>query len=414
MVGRTEARLCMTSRPAAVRRLGPGAGAPRDAVGRRPPRRLAAVGPRPARARRRAARSTSRGCIEGNVALQVLAATTKSPRHLNIERNDDRSDDVVLLALAPRLAAARRGAGCCRGRSTWRPVPIELAAPLRRARSGSSARAATWPPTRRRAAADPRLTAGLLAIEGAHALDGDPANVEVVADAGFRMMSPSHFFDNAFGGSAHGIAKGGLTDAGREMVGRMEARGMLVDVAHASAATIDDVLAMAARPVVASHTGFRGVADNTRNLTDEHARGHRRDRRRARDRVLADGLRRRRRGGDRPRRSATPSTSPASTTSVSARTSTAPSRCRSTRPGWSLLTDALLDAGFADDDDREGHGRQRAAAARRDACRLTAACRRRAGSDQRSDEGRGTGRPVASRPAGSRPAGRSPRRSPRR
>ena len=47
---------------------------------------------------------------------------------------------------------------------------------------------------------DPRLTAGLLAIEGAHALDGDPANVEVVADAGFRMMSPSHFFDNAFGG----------------------------------------------------------------------------------------------------------------------------------------------------------------------------------------------------------------------
>ena len=38
--------------------------------------------------------------VEGNVALQVLAATTKSPRHLNLERNDDRSDDVVLLALA--------------------------------------------------------------------------------------------------------------------------------------------------------------------------------------------------------------------------------------------------------------------------------------------------------------------------
>ena len=38
--------------------------------------------------------------IDGNVALQVLAVTTKSPRHLNIERNDDRSDDVVLLALA--------------------------------------------------------------------------------------------------------------------------------------------------------------------------------------------------------------------------------------------------------------------------------------------------------------------------
>ena len=90
---------------------------------------------------------------------------------------------------------------------------------------------------------------------------------------GFRMMSPSHFFDNAFGGSAHGLVKGGLTDAGREMVRRMEARGMLVDVAHASAATIDDVLAMAQRPVVASHTGVRGVCDNARNLTDAQVRG---------------------------------------------------------------------------------------------------------------------------------------------
>jgi pentatricopeptide repeat protein len=117
------------------------------------------------------------------------------------------------------------------------------------------------------------VTSGLLAIEGANALDGDPANVDVVADAGFRMMSPSHFFDTAFGGSAHGLVKGGLTDAGREMVRRMEARGMLVDVAHASAATIDDVLAMAARPVVASHTGVRGVADNIRNLTDDQVRG---------------------------------------------------------------------------------------------------------------------------------------------
>ena len=237
--------------------------------------------------------------LEGNVALQVLAATTKSPRHLNIERNDDRSDDVVLLALAlgwppatwrrllPRalhLAAraddlAARSDGAFRViRSSGDLADYEAA---RRARSGAS-------------------TAGLLAIEGAHALDGDPANVEVVADAGFRMMSPSHFFDNAFGGSAHGIDKGGLTAAGREMVRRMEARGMLVDVAHASAATIDDILAMAARPVVASHTGVPRRR-RQRAQPDRRARsGDRRDRRAARDRVLADGLRRRRRGRDRP------------------------------------------------------------------------------------------------------------------
>jgi membrane dipeptidase len=121
--------------------------------------------------------------------------------------------------------------------------------------------------------ADRARTAGILAIEGAHALDDDPANVDVLFDAGFRMMSPSHFFDNAFGGSAHGVDKGGLTDAGRQMVERMEALGMLVDVAHASVATIDDMLGMATRPVVASHTGVRGTADNARNLSDAHLRG---------------------------------------------------------------------------------------------------------------------------------------------
>jgi microsomal dipeptidase-like Zn-dependent dipeptidase len=209
--------------------------------------------------------------VEGNVALQVLAATTKSPRHLNIEHNDDRSDDVVLLALALGWPPA-----------TWRrllPRALHLAARAEAMAARSEGRLtiirsraalAAYEAARRYRST---ITAGLLAIEGAHALDGDPANVEVVADAGFRMMSPSHFFDNAFGGSAHGLVKGGLTDAGREMVRRMEARGMLVDVAHASAATIDDVVAMAARPVVASHTGVRGVADNARNLTDAHLRG---------------------------------------------------------------------------------------------------------------------------------------------
>src|ERR687886_767582 len=43
---------------------------------------------------------------------------------------------------------------------------------------------------------EPQLVAGLLGVEGAHALDGDVANVDVFFDAGFRMMAPTHFFDN--------------------------------------------------------------------------------------------------------------------------------------------------------------------------------------------------------------------------
>jgi microsomal dipeptidase-like Zn-dependent dipeptidase len=208
--------------------------------------------------------------LEGNVALQVFAASTKMPRHPNIERNDDSTDDVILLAIALGWPPA-----------TWRrllPRALYLASRADRFAARSEGRfrvirsAEDLAAYERDRQATPGLTASLLLIEGAHALDDDPANVEVVADAGFRMMGPAHLFDNAFAGSAHGIEKGGLTELGREMVRRMEARSMLVDVAHASSATVDDVIAMAHRPVVASHTGLRGIVDNTRNLTEAQAR----------------------------------------------------------------------------------------------------------------------------------------------
>jgi membrane dipeptidase len=209
--------------------------------------------------------------IEGNVALQVFSMPVKTPRHLNIERNEATSDDVVLIALAKRWPPA-----------TWRSLlarVLHLAASARRLEAASEGAfrllasrtdVATYLADR---ADDPAMTAGLLSIEGAHALDDDPANVEVVADAGIRMISPAHFFDTAFGGSAHGTEKHGLTARGREMVRRMEARGVILDLAHASSRTIDDALAISTRPVVASHSGVRGVCDNARNLADDQLAG---------------------------------------------------------------------------------------------------------------------------------------------
>ena len=54
--------------------------------------------------------------IEGGVALQVLSAAVKSPRHLNIERNDDRSDDVTSLARGRALAAPHLAEPAASGR----------------------------------------------------------------------------------------------------------------------------------------------------------------------------------------------------------------------------------------------------------------------------------------------------------
>jgi membrane dipeptidase len=208
--------------------------------------------------------------IEGNVALQVLAASTKVPRHANLERNDDRTDDVTLLGIASGWPPR-----------TWGSLSARALHLATRAASFADQSHGQFSLIRsqtdlgrylERRQGDPSMTAGLLSIEGAHALDDGPGTLDVMVEAGFRMLSLTHLFDNRFGGSAHGIAKGHLTTAGRDVIARMESRGMIVDISHASIPTIDDILAMATRPVVASHTGVRGTADNVRNLSDGHLR----------------------------------------------------------------------------------------------------------------------------------------------
>jgi membrane dipeptidase len=207
---------------------------------------------------------------DGNVALQVFSLPTKSPHGLNIESNDDKSDDITRLAIAERWPLA-----------TWNNLTERALYQARRlhqfasgSRGGflvieSAAGLSTYLERRR---VNNRLTAGLLAIEGAHALDGRLENLDVLYRAGYRMMSPSHFFDNDIGGSAAGVHKTGLTDKGREWVRQMEARHMIIDLAHASPKTIADVLATATRPLVVSHTGVKGTCDNNRNLSDDQIR----------------------------------------------------------------------------------------------------------------------------------------------
>jgi membrane dipeptidase len=210
--------------------------------------------------------------IEGHVALQAFTVVTKVPWGLNYEVNDAASGDMLTpLIIAQRwpprtwFSLTQRAlyqASKLRDfaeRSQGKLVIIE-------SREGLDGYLA-----RRRQ--DQDVTAGLLGVEGAHALDDDLANLDVLFAAGFRMVAPVHFFDNALGGSAHGRLKGGLTDMGRRMIRRMEDLGMLVDLAHASERTISDVLAMAKKPVVVSHTGVRATCDNLRNLTDEEIIG---------------------------------------------------------------------------------------------------------------------------------------------
>jgi microsomal dipeptidase-like Zn-dependent dipeptidase len=211
--------------------------------------------------------------IDGNVALQAFTIVTKTPYvwKMNIERNDDKGDNITILAIVERWPTA-----------TWTSLTQRALYQARKLQDAASRSEGKFTVIKTsaelsayldRRITEPHITAGFLGIEGAHALDGNLDNIDVLFDAGIRMMAPTHFFDNDIGGSAHGVEKGGLTDKGKEMIRRMEQKRMIVDVAHASAQTIDDVLAIATRPVLVSHTGVRGTCDNQRNLSDDQLKG---------------------------------------------------------------------------------------------------------------------------------------------
>jgi len=204
--------------------------------------------------------------IEGHVAIQAFTIVTKVPRGLNIERNDDRTDLVFWIAIAERWPIATWGS--LKERTLYQAAKLDSAAARSNGRLMVIRTSGELAEYLKRRAVNPAVTAGFLGIEGAHALDGDLNNIDVFFDHGIRMMAPTHFFDNDIGGSAHGVVKGGLTPKGADMIKRMQAKSMIVDLAHASNAVIRDVLAISTKPVVVSHTGVKGTCDNTRNLSD--------------------------------------------------------------------------------------------------------------------------------------------------
>lgn len=205
--------------------------------------------------------------LEGNVALQMFTVVTKVPTPLQLEGNADDSDNIIKLALLQRWPV-----------TTWSSLKSRALYQARRlhnyARESSGQFSviktqgdlAAYLSAREN---NRQLSAGLLGLEGAHALEGNLDNVDRLFDAGFRMIGLAHFFDNEVGSSAHGLKQERLTPFGREVLKRSESLNMMIDLSHASVQTIDDVLAIARRPVMVSHTGVRGTCDNGRNLSDQ-------------------------------------------------------------------------------------------------------------------------------------------------
>ena len=206
--------------------------------------------------------------VEGNVALQLFTAVTKSPEGQNYDENTGDTDRITTLVMLQRWPM--RTWNSLYERAAYQAERLDRAA----ARSDGRIRVIRTAGQLSTALAERSqgedVTSALLGIEGSHALDGDLANIQNLYDAGYRTMGLHHFFDNELGGSLHGTSGGGLNAFGRAAVEEMLRLGVIIDVAHSSEATVDDVLAMTDRPIFVSHTGVYGACESARNISDDH------------------------------------------------------------------------------------------------------------------------------------------------
>jgi membrane dipeptidase len=113
--------------------------------------------------------------------------------------------------------------------------------------------------------------AALLAFEGADPLDGDPVRVREYHGLGVRSIQLVHYRINELGDiQTEPPRHGGLTPAGQAVVAELNRLHMIVDGAHAAAATLLGILAASRHPIIVSHTGPAALRPQVaRHLSDD-------------------------------------------------------------------------------------------------------------------------------------------------
>ncbi len=122
------------------------------------------------------------------------------------------------------------------------------------------------------------VTAGkkafILGMEGAEPLGADLGLLRIFHRLGVRVLGVTHALRNDAADGAFFEPKrtgqvGGLSDFGVALVERAQAMGMLVDVSHLNDPGFWDVVKLARKPIIASHSNCRALCDHPRNLTDD-------------------------------------------------------------------------------------------------------------------------------------------------
>jgi membrane dipeptidase len=112
--------------------------------------------------------------------------------------------------------------------------------------------------------------AGVLAVEGGHAIENSLDKLKAFYNLGARYLTITWNNSTAWAVAAkdNRSTTTGLSEFGRQVIRTMDSLGMLIDVAHTGIKTITDILATTKNPIIDSHAGVRALNNHYRNLTD--------------------------------------------------------------------------------------------------------------------------------------------------
>jgi membrane dipeptidase len=100
-----------------------------------------------------------------------------------------------------------------------------------------------------------------------------PQRVDQFGDLGVRVVQLTYNPRNPLGDGSMAAENRGLTAIGREVVDRLNARKLMVDLSHSGERTCLDAIAASKAPISINHTGCRALCDLPRNKTDVELRG---------------------------------------------------------------------------------------------------------------------------------------------
>ena len=113
----------------------------------------------------------------------------------------------------------------------------------------------------------------LVGVENGYPLGEDIGRVKEFYDRSARYLSLTHNGHNQLADSHTGERDGwkwnGVSPLGKQVVAEMNHFGIMVDVSHASKASMMQTAALSKAPIIASHSAARALCDVSRNMDDE-------------------------------------------------------------------------------------------------------------------------------------------------